>query len=67
LSLKTDNDYDETEKETVKWNVGKNVCCKTVSKEQEVRVGIKDWSVYYYLSRSKYLIRHSTSCLYKYL
>lgn len=49
LSLKTDNnDYDETEKETVKWIVGTNAYCKTVAKDQEVRIGIKDWLVNYH-------------------
>ncbi|KAG4973468.1 hypothetical protein JHK87_030289 [Glycine soja] len=55
LSLKTDNnDYDETEKETVKWIVGTNAYCKTVAKDQEVRIGIKDWwtkSKYAYLNQ----------------
>ncbi|KAL9276711.1 hypothetical protein ACSQ67_025724 [Phaseolus vulgaris] len=48
LSLETDNDCDETKKETVKLNVG------AVSKDQEVRVGIKDWwtkSKYAYLNQ----------------
>lgn len=45
LSLNTDSDHDETEKETVKWKAETNVHSK-VAKEQEVRVGIKDWSVY---------------------
>ncbi|TKY70293.1 hypothetical protein E2542_SST06583 [Spatholobus suberectus] len=54
LSLKTDNDYDETKKETVKRIVGTDVYCKTVAKDKEVRVGIKDWwtkSKYAYLNQ----------------
>lgn len=45
LSLETDGDYDETKKETGKWinDVGTND--KTVAKDNEVRVGIKDWLV----------------------
>ncbi|RDX95568.1 hypothetical protein CR513_21881, partial [Mucuna pruriens] len=47
LSL-NDSEYDETEKETVKWIVGTND--KTVAKDPEVRVGIKDWLVNYFSS-----------------
>ncbi|CAJ1930528.1 unnamed protein product [Sphenostylis stenocarpa] len=54
LSLKNDNDYDETKKEALQWNVGTNDYCKTMAKDQEVRVGIKDWwtkSKYAYLNQ----------------
>ncbi|BAT99937.1 hypothetical protein LR48_Vigan499s005400 [Vigna angularis] len=54
LSLKTDNDYAETEKESVKWKAETNVHSKTLAKDQEVRVGIKDWwtkSKYAYLNQ----------------
>ncbi|KAK7406863.1 hypothetical protein VNO78_08497 [Psophocarpus tetragonolobus] len=55
LSLKIDDDYDETKKETLKWIVGtNNVYCKTVANDKEVRVGIKDWwtkSKYAYLNQ----------------
>lgn len=47
MSLKNEGDEDEANKEKVNWAVGTNYCGKKVDEDKEVRVGIKDWLVYF--------------------
>lgn len=54
MSLKNEGEGDETNKETVNWAVGTNYCGKMVDEDKEVRVGIKDWLVYFPSYKNNY-------------